>query len=109
MTTIALLDGDIFAYEIAAGAEEPINWGDGFWTLHAFEEPARARLTGRINELTEAVGADRAIVCLSDKDNWRYSVLPTYKSNRSTVRRPMLLKTMKEHLEENFEVFIRPG
>ena len=31
--TIGLIDGDIYAFEIAAGAEEPVNWGDGFWTL----------------------------------------------------------------------------
>lgn len=107
--TIALMDGDIFAYEIAAGAEEAINWGEGFWTLHAFEEPAKARLHSRIEELAAAVDAERIIVCLSDKDNWRFNVLPTYKSNRSTVRRPMLLATLKAYLDDNFEVFIRPG
>lgn len=109
METIALLDGDIFAYEIAAGAEEPINWGDGFWTLHAFEGPATARLLGRIEELAAAVDADRIIVCLSDKDNWRYGVLPTYKQNRAATRRPMLLAQMKQVLMDNYETFIRPG
>ena len=109
MTTIALLDGDIFAYEVAAGAEEPIKWDDDLWTLHAFEEPAKAKLDSRIHSLAEAVGADRVIVCLSDKDNWRNKVLPTYKSNRAHVRRPMLLSVLKEYLEVSFETFIRPG
>jgi 5'-3' exonuclease len=108
MDTIALIDGDIFAYEAAAGAEKPIDWGDGLWTLHAFEDEAQQRMTSRIEALAESVGADRIIVALSDKENWRYGVLPTYKSNRIGIRRPMLLGPLKEHLKETYEVFIRP-
>ena len=32
MTTIALLDGDLFAFEVAAAAEVATYWGDGLWT-----------------------------------------------------------------------------
>lgn len=109
MATIALMDGDIFAFEIAAGAEEPIHWGDGLWTLHAFEEPAIARLESRIEELGDSIGADRIIVALSDDDNWRTKVLPTYKENRVGQRKPMLLKILKEHLAKTYECFIRPS
>lgn len=109
MPTIALMDGDIFAYEIAAGAEEPIHWGDGLWTLHAWEEPAKVRLEGRIEELSDSIGADRIIVALSDDTNWRKDVLPSYKENRSGQRKPMLLNILKDHLAENYETFILPG
>lgn len=109
MPTIALMDGDIFAYEIAAGAEEPIHWGDGLWTLHAWEEPAKAKLEGRIEELSDSIGADRIIVAISDEANWRKDVLPTYKENRTGQRKPMLLKVLKDHLAENYETFIRPS
>lgn len=106
---IGLMDGDIFTYEIAAGAEEAVNWGDGFWTLHAWEEPAIARLDSRMEELRDSIGADRLIVALTDDDNWRTKVLPSYKSNRAGQRKPMLLKRLKQHLEDNYETFIRPG
>jgi DNA polymerase-1 len=109
MPTIALMDGDIFAYEIAAGAEEPIHWGDGLWTLHAWEEPAKAKLEGRIEELGDSIGADRIIVAISDDANWRKDVLPTYKENRNGQRKPMLLKILKDHLAENYETFVRPS
>lgn len=109
MPTIALLDGDIFAYEIAAGAEEPIHWGDGLWTLHAWEEPAKAKLDGRIEELSDSIGADRIIVTISDDANWRKGVLPSYKENRTGQRKPMLLNILKDHLSENYETFIRPS
>lgn len=109
MTTIALFDGDIFAYEAAAAAEEPINWGDDLWTLHAYETPAKEALKDRIRTLQEAVGADEVIVALSDKDNFRKRILPTYKANRANTRKPMLLNPLKDYLRENYKVFERPS
>lgn len=109
MTTIALVDGDIFAYEAAAAAEEATDWGDGLWTLHAWEGPAKETLVSRVNEAAEAVNADRIIVALSDVENFRKSVLPTYKSNRVGVRKPMVLQPLRQHLRDTYEVFERPG
>lgn len=109
MTTIALIDGDIFAYEAAAAAEEPIYWGDDLWTLHAFETPAREALGDRIRSLQEAVEADQVIIALSDKDNFRKRVLPTYKENRANVRKPMLLKPLKQYLRDTFKTYERPS
>lgn len=109
MTTVALLDGDIFAYEAAAAAETATDWGEGLWTLHAHEEPAKAALADRIRFLMEAIEADDLIIALSDKHNFRKDILPTYKSNRTGVRRPMLLPALRDYLRENYEVFERPG
>ena len=33
-----LVDADIVAFKAATAAEQPINWGDGLWTLHAYEQ-----------------------------------------------------------------------
>ena len=109
MTTTALLDGDIFVFEAAAAAEVATDWGDGLWTLHAHEAPAKAALAERIQSLVEAVGADELIIALSDKTNFRNTILPTYKANRKGIRRPMLLPILRDYLRENYEVFERPG
>jgi DNA polymerase-1 len=103
------MDGDIFAYEVAAGAEGPVNWGDGHWTVHAEEGPAETKLLDRVDRLAEKAGADRIIIALSDADNWRKVILPSYKSNRSGVRKPILLKHLKALLEDSYETFIRPS
>lgn len=108
MTTIALFDGDIFAYEAAAAAEVPINWGDDLWTLHAYETPAKQALDDRIRSLAETVEADEVIVALSDKDNFRKDILPTYKANRVGTRKPMLLNPLKDYIRETFKTFERP-
>ena len=85
------------------------DWGDGLWTLHAQEEPAKAFLADRVQSLVEAVGADELIIALSDKTNFRNTILPTYKANRKGIRRPMLLPILRDYLRENYEVFERPG
>ena len=104
----AILDGDIFAYEMASGAEEATNWGNGLWTLHAYEKPAIAKMVGRINEIVDKLKADEIVVALTDDVNWRKEVLPTYKGNRKDVRRPMILEVLKQYLRDNYKTYSRP-
>lgn len=104
----ALIDADILAYQAAAAVEQPIDWGDGLWSLHAFEDEAIAQFDGQIKKIEEDLEADRLVLAFSDKENWRKDVLPTYKSNRAGVRKPMLLKFLREYAETKYEVFVRP-
>lgn len=107
--TIALLDGDIFAFEIAASSEVVVNWGDGIWSLHSEEGPAISKLDSRIKQVADQVGADEIIVALSDDTaNWRKDVLPTYKDNRAGQRKPLLLKFLKEYIAQEYTTYIRP-
>ena len=112
---VVLVDGDVYAYQAAAACERAINWGDGtdddscLWTLHAEAEDATLTVDASIADLTTSTGADRVIVALSDKDNWRKDVLPTYKSNRANVRRPLVLPVVRQYLRDNYEVWERPG
>lgn len=103
-----LIDGDIFIYRAAAAAEKPVKWDDDLWTLHAFEEPAKAHLDDMLAGLVETLNGNRMIVALTDGTNWRKSVLPTYKQNRANVRRPMLLQVLREYVLEHYETFLRP-
>jgi len=107
--TIALIDGDVYAYEIASASERPIKWDDDLWTLHACEKEAKEALVSRIHSLAETVGADEIIVALSDRENFRKEILPSYKENRAHIRRPMILGVLKEFIQEEFNTFIRPG
>ncbi len=106
--TIALVDADILAYQAAAASEQPIQWDDGLWTLHAFENEGERRFDEMLDNIAKAVEADKVILALSDSENWRKGVLPTYKSNRAATRKPMLLKHLKDRAMENYVVFMRP-
>lgn len=106
MTTI-LVDGDLFAYQLACGEEKAVDF-DGTFILSADAEQGKANLSNLIDGFAERLNADRIVVALSDKVNYRHSVLPSYKSNRDGIRRPMLLGVLKAHLEDTYECFVRP-
>jgi 5'-3' exonuclease len=106
---VALIDADILAYQAAVVSEQSFDWGDGMWTLHAFEPDAIAAFNTILNTIVDKVEADDFYLMFSDRDNWRKDVLPTYKSNRSGVRKPMLLRFLKEIAEENYKCVSMPG
>lgn len=104
----ALIDADILAYQAAASCEQPIKWDDDLWTLHAFEEEAEAHFDGMLNGIMEKTKANDYVLAFSDKENWRKKILPTYKSNRSDVRKPLLLNHIRQYAKDNYSCFIRP-
>jgi DNA polymerase-1 len=63
-----------------------------------------------IEDVKEKLEADDAILCLTDpKHNFRLDVLPTYKTHRKTVRKPLVLMMVKDWLVENHGAKIAPG
>jgi len=102
MMTTLVIDGDIIAYQVAASAEVPINWGDGLWTLHAHEDEVMVKVDDAISNLIEKSKADKVEVALSDKHNFRKDVADYYKANRKNVRRPMLLQFAKDYMADEY-------
>lgn len=96
MAREALIDADILAYQAASSAETPVDWGEGMWTLHAFEDEAKAHFTRTLENILEKTGATEVTLAWSDTENWRKDVYPMYKSNRTNSRKPMLLKFVRE-------------
>ena len=97
-----LVDGDIVAYKAATVAETPIDWGDGFWTLHAFEQDVIQNMSVFMNEIKEQSGCSKFITCLSGDKLYRKEVAPYYKANRKGTRKPMLLNFAKKYLADNY-------
>ena len=105
---VALIDADILAYQSSIVSEQAYDWGDGLWTLHAFEEEAIHSFNSLLNSIIEKVEAEEFFLAFSDKDNWRKGVLPTYKSNRAGVRKPMLLKFIREYAYAQYRCISKP-
>ena len=106
---LLLLDADIFAFQAASYCEHTVEWTTGLWTLHAEPEAALAKAINNIEELIEKLEADAVICCFTDKSNWRYEAMSTYKENRKSVRKPMCLQYVKDKLAEHYEAMIRPS
>ena len=74
--TLLLIDGDIVAYKATVSAETPINWGDGLWTLHCYEQDVALRLDEQIDKLVNEAPVQDCIVALSDKAELSQRVSP---------------------------------
>ena len=101
-----LIDGDILIYKIATQNEEPTHWGDGLWTLHCDEKICKAEVDKQIQELLDNLEADKFIIALTDKKNFRKDILPSYKDNRKQKRKPLALPFLRQYCIEKYEAVI---
>jgi len=103
-----LVDGDIIAYRAAMLAEKSVNWGEGLWTVHAYEEEALRILTDQIGTIQDTFPGSECIYALTDGVNFRTSIYPLYKSNRKEVRKPLLLPFIRQHMLDEYRTYLRP-
>jgi DNA polymerase-1 len=85
----ALLDGDIYAFRPAAASENE-DLGIAIW-----------RMEEMIDNTLAETGADEFSIFLSGDTNFRYSVYPEYKANR-TQPKPRHLRDLKQYLVDKY-------
>ncbi len=68
---------------------------DGKWAIAGFDSA--------VGRMLRKTGTDRAVLCFTGSENFRYSILPTYKSNRRGVPRPVLLDVLIEHARQAWD------
>jgi DNA polymerase-1 len=96
-----LIDGDILAYRASAAIEKAINWGDGFYTWHCDENEVKEAIRSELERICRLFDTDRFTIALSDSpNNFRFSILPTYKGNRANVKKPLVVRPIHEWLIE---------
>lgn len=112
---VALIDADTILYATASVSEMCVKGGglDGEdqWIPTMSNVQAYNQVVAGFDKLVEAVKADDAIICLSDRANFRYGILPTYKGNRVETRRPPMLVTLRTLLQKHkpFPVLLVKG
>jgi DNA polymerase I len=108
--TLLLIDADIIAFKACASAETPVNWGDGHWTLHCYEDDVAIRIDDQISKLEEEAPVQDVVLALSDtNENFRKKVAPYYKANRKDVRKPMLLPWARQYMLDKYNTVIYKG
>lgn len=111
MTTL-LLDADIIAFKIASVSQQTFQFPDcePHTTVDDWEE-VTPRIDRAVADLMENLGTKKVIVCLScpTAENWRLSVLPTYKANRDYSKRPVHLAAVKDYMEAKWPSYRRPA
>jgi DNA polymerase-1 len=108
MSNTLLIDGDIVAFHAAAAAQRSIGNPevDATGCVYAFASlpEGKAIVDNTISNLMSGLNANHMKVAVSgpSAENWRKMVLPSYKSNRDELSRPVLLGHLKEYLFERY-------
>lgn len=107
-----LFDADMLVYRVTSAAETEINWYGDLWTLHSDISECKEKLDAMVVSITDRVlnhlkyeGAYSIIMCFSDRHNFRKTILPSYKANRSGKRKPLAYSAMVEWVEDNFDTY----
>lgn len=98
MSTTIYIDGDIIAYQQSFLAEQATDWGNDFWTLHADTREAKKRTDVFLDELKQILNANEVVIAVSSINNFRKSILSSYKEHRKKMRKPVALGEVREHL-----------
>lgn len=111
MRTIALIDGDVLVYRAAFAVEQAIDWGDGIHTLSADEDQAKQAMDGFIDEILNDLKTKEYHVALTCHEtvNFRKEVFPQYKENRTTLRKPLVWKFLREYLMDQYNAHTKPN
>ena len=116
-------DMDYMIFSAMSGAEVETDWGDDVWTLECDHGKARNSLYSAMRSITEEIRQDIMKISpkmrkegafefvdlsiISGGGNFRFDVLPTYKSNRSGKRKPVGYRDFceairKQHKDNEF-------
>lgn len=98
MANTVLIDADILAFQVATAAETPTQFPDDIWVLWADGKQAIQSVDDGINAIMTMTSAADYRLCLTGKNNFRYRVSDTYKSNRSGKRKPMILSYLRDYM-----------
>lgn len=99
-----LLDADILLYQAAVAVEIESQWDDDVWTFMSDPSEAIILLNDTIHTFEEDTGiaSQDFVFALSDRQNFRYDVASTYKSNRKGKRKPICYGSIKQYLKDNY-------
>lgn len=104
-----LFDADMLVYRVTSAAETEVNWYGDLWTLHSDISECKEKLDSMVVSITDRVlnhlkyeGNYEIVMCFSDYRNFRKTILPSYKANRSGKRKPLAYSSMVDWVGENF-------
>ena len=102
---IMLVDGDLLAYKITSSLEEPIDWGDDVWTLWSDLKKGKQLFLQSIAFYLGLTKSKKAVICFSDKNNFRKELDSVYKSFRKKIRKPICYKPLRKWIEETHKTY----
>ncbi|MEZ2409824.1 hypothetical protein AB6806_23820 [Bosea sp. RCC_152_1] len=105
-----LIDADVVAYNAAFSCEKAFEFEPGYWTWQVGWDEVIEAFDAEVSRMMETLQADQFKLCLTDSDgNFRLGIHPDYKGGRKSVRKPIILKHLKQYLVDERQAFFKPG
>lgn len=112
-----IMDGDMVVFRACSAVETPIQWEDDLWTLHADAAEAKevvdetvCQYVEKIMEHYDAGGEYEIFMCFTDPaNNFRKTIMPTYKANRTGKYKPVCFGAVKKWVQENYNCIQMPS
>ena len=105
----------MLAYRACTICEVEVDWGNDLWTLNSNLHEAKRIFDENIQTIVNKVlhrskhtGKYKIIMCFSDRENFRYKVLPTYKANRVNKRKPVGYSGLVSWVKDNYNTILYP-
>jgi len=95
-----LIDGDIVLYVMAFRNQKTFAFPGCEPTVQVDEEKARADVDSFILQLLGRTGCKDYLLCFTNRHNFRYAILPTYKHNRANSTPPELIRPLKAYMKD---------
>lgn len=106
---IIIVDADSLIYSAAANAETKLDWeGNGEIDFTFNLDMAKSSLGDSVLYLKKKLKASHMILAVSDYENFRKEIMPTYKAHRAKLRKPQGLGDLKKYLMSDFHAIRRP-
>jgi DNA polymerase-1 len=96
--TKLLIDVDIMAYRCSFSNEVATETEDGYWTWYCSLDKVKEDIEKSIQYFMKTLDADSYVLCLSDEKNFRKDIYQGYKEKRARVKRPIVLRPIREWL-----------
>lgn len=91
-----LVDADILAYTAATATETILEWEPGYYTWYTDFEDTKDHLLNQVTAIKKHFGTTDVRLAVTHGENFRKTVLPSYKSNRAKLKKPLVLKPIRE-------------
>jgi DNA polymerase-1 len=105
-----LIDADITAYEVASSVEQTLEIEEGYFQTFCNFEEVKEIILDKLNRLIEDLDADKYALALTDSvGNYRKEIYEFYKGKRSTIKKPIVLKHVKQWMIDDLGAYWRPG
>lgn len=109
MTDKTYIDIEPTQFGVSRSHEYEFQVGPYQWSYFTRIDRCITDIGNKLQRLKAFAPQHDQVICLGHHNNFRYGVLPSYKSNRLGIRKAAGYKALREWIEDNYETLVFPN